>query len=76
METQDYPLYVRTADLALAVHKHAVYVEKCIYTGILQPDAELKHGTQRRPLFLKSKMEDHINAIRSYAHRIIEERTA
>jgi hypothetical protein len=60
------PFYLRTTDLAEELGKHPTSVEKCIYRGIIQPDAEVKHGRSSQPLFLKSRFENYLKAMREY----------
>jgi hypothetical protein len=66
-------LYLRLSDLAEAAEMHSSRIEKCIYRGVIEPDAEIKHGRSTQPIFLQSRVAEHIRAIRRHQELLEKE---
>jgi hypothetical protein len=60
------PLFVRLSDLAEEADMHPHAVEKCLFREIIFADAEIKHGRMNQPIFLQSRVAEHLKAIRKF----------
>jgi hypothetical protein len=64
---KDLPLFLRISDLAEAANISTVTIERMLYKYVITPDAEIQHGRSRQPIFSKSRLKEHLTAIK--AHR-------
>jgi hypothetical protein len=60
------PVFVRLSDLADEAEMHPHAIEKCLWREVIFADAEIKHGRMNQPIFLQSRLPEHLKAIRKY----------
>ena len=67
------PEYLRLTDLAQASKVHFSTIERYIYRDVLEPDARVQHGQVFQPIFLKSKLKEHLANIKRYRDSLAKE---
>jgi hypothetical protein len=67
------PEYLRLTDLAEASRVHVNTIERYLYRDVLEPDARVQHGRVFQPIFLKSKLKEHLANIRRYRDSLDKE---
>jgi hypothetical protein len=65
--------YIRLKDLVEASNLHYSTVERYVFQDILLPDATVIHGRTFRPIFLKSKLKEHLANIKRYRDSLEKE---
>jgi hypothetical protein len=67
------PEYLRMADLADASKVHVQTIERYIFRDVLTPDARVQYGRGFVPIFLKSRLKEHLGDIRRYRDSLAKE---
>jgi hypothetical protein len=67
------PHFLRLTDLAQTSGVNVGTLERYIYKSVLFPDATIEHGRSQSPIFLKSRLGEHIKTIRKYRESLMVE---
>lgn len=67
------PLFIRLADLAEACESHPNTIERYIYRGVIEPDADVQHGKVRQPIFNAQRLAELKKAVSAYQERLKSE---
>jgi hypothetical protein len=65
MKTQP-PEYLRLKDVVQASKLHYSTVERYVFRDVLLPDAIVQHGRTFQPIFLKSRLKEHLASIQKH----------
>jgi hypothetical protein len=73
MKAFQVPEYLRLTDVAEASSVHANTIERYLYHDVLIPDAVVQHGRSKQPIFLRSRLNEHLATIRRYRESLSRE---
>ena len=67
------PLFVRMADVAEACECHPNTIERYIFRGVIEPDADIQHGKVRQPIFAAERLNEIKKAVSTYQESLKSE---
>jgi hypothetical protein len=70
---EQVPEYLNMTALAVASNVTSTTIERYIFRDVLEPDARVQHGNGFVPIFLKSRLKEHLSSIRRYRDSLDKE---
>jgi len=69
------PLFLRLAELAELCSCHPNTIERYVFRGIIEPDADVKHGRIQQPIFNAERINELRKAVADYQRGLRSEKS-